>query len=252
MNARNILVTGTNRGIGLELVRQLIASSAPPKNLFVTCRDPSSATELNEIIKGNSSVHVIKLDVQNEDDYAAAVAKVDQVVGGEGLNVLLNNAGVNQKPGDLAMTTREVMLRIYDINAVAPIMITKAFLPLLRQAAKSSDETGLSSKRAAVFNMSSQLGSVELTSYTPHAQMYSYRASKSALNILTMNLHRDLHTEGILCMSLHPGWVRTDMGTVAATVLPEESAKGLIDVMAKASAKQAGTLMDYLGETLPW
>ncbi|KAK6472660.1 C-factor [Huso huso] len=160
---------------------------------------------------------------------------VESLLGDEGLNCLINNAGINIF-GTLETVEAEQMMTNYETNAVSPLMITKAFLPLLRKAAKQGTSTGI--HRTAVVNVSSLLGSVELN-WGPGAEFktYPYKASKAALNMLTRCVAVDLTPEGILCMAVHPGWVQTDMRGPNALLSKEESINGVLSMIGSLSEK---------------
>ncbi|XP_051888175.1 C-factor-like isoform X2 [Pristis pectinata] len=129
--------------------------------------------------------------------------------------------------------------------------IQKALLPALLQAAQLSDEPGFSSKKAAVINMSSIMASMELFNIQ-HGKTYAYRISKAALNMVTKCLANELKPHGILCASVHPGWVRTDMGGEKAPLTKEESVQGILKVLSRLSEQDNGLFLDWRGQLLPW
>ncbi|KTG44011.1 hypothetical protein cypCar_00045547, partial [Cyprinus carpio] len=197
----------------------------------------------------NQSVFIIS-DVTSDSSVDAAAQSVESIVGSDGLNCLINNAAINLA-SELDTVTRDAMMKTYESNTVAPLFVTKAFLPLLRRAA--AEGSGMGIQRAAVINVSSLLGSVQLNwgegaSY----KSYAYRASKSALNMVTRCLAVDLEAEKILCVALHPGWVRTDMGGPTAPLSPEESISSVLSVISGLTEKHHGGYVDYTGKSLPW
>jgi len=132
MSFVSALVTGANRGIGLGFVRQLLALSPPLKNIIATCRTPDSADQLNQLASAASGqVHVVPLEVKNYDSYDSLVKHVGQIVGDDGLDLLIKNAGMLIHSG-LDKVTPQEMMEIFEVNSVTPLMITKAFLPLLQ------------------------------------------------------------------------------------------------------------------------
>ncbi|XP_048829282.1 C-factor-like isoform X2 [Brienomyrus brachyistius] len=206
--------------------------------------------DLQRVAKESSGVHVVTLDVTCQASIDAAVEEASSLLGAEGLNCLINNAGIG-KTMNLEMVTAEEMLKTYESNTVAPLMVTKAFLPLLRAAAMHGSGMGI--HRAAVINMSSNLGSIQLNQGAlAEIKYYGYRASKAALNMVTRCLAVDLVTEGILCVAIHPGWVRTDMGGPQGELSVEESVSSVLSVLAGLSEKDHGGYLDYTGKTLPW
>lgn len=139
---------------------------------------------------------------------------------------------------------------------MGPLMITKAFLPLLKRAAsRGAGGAGrMGIQRAAVINMSSLLGSVELNwgDRTNNFRWYPYRTSKSALNMVSRCMAVDLEPDGILCMAIHPGWVRTDMGGSEAPLSIEESISAILSVIGDLTEKDHGSFLNFTGEVLPW
>nr|XP_057932492.1 C-signal-like [Doryrhamphus excisus] len=254
-NCGSVMVTGANRGLGLQLVESLVTGGFSPGKIIATARDPGSALKLNELAKKHPQVHIITLDVQSQEGIQKCAEEVHQLVQEEGLNCLINNAGVNVV-ADLHTVTAEKMIENFHTNAVAPLMITKAFLPLLKQAASRAPRgaVSMSIQRAAVVNMSSLLGSIKLVSAEQMNTFnwYPYRTSKSALNMVSRCLAVDLEPDGILCVAVHPGWVRTDMGGSQAPLSPEESVSSLLSVLGGLSEKDHGSFVNYTGEPLPW
>ncbi|XP_041131018.1 C-factor [Polyodon spathula] len=245
-----LMITGANRGLGLQMVETLVNSSHCPRKVIATTRDKSRAMALLDLAKKHPSIHVVTLDAINQDSIEQASKEVESLLGDEGLNCLINNAGINIS-GTLETVEAEQMMKNYETNAVSPLMITKAFLPLLKKAAKQG--TGMGIHRAAVINVSSLLGSIELN-WGPGGEFktYPYRTSKAALNMLTRCLAVDLTPEGILVMAVHPGWVQTDMGGPDALLSKEESINGVLSVIGSLSEKNNGGFLDYTGKTLPW
>ncbi|XP_026057963.1 uncharacterized protein LOC113043060 [Carassius auratus] len=247
---RSVLITGANRGLGLQMVRQLLDSPNRPQKIIATARDPAAAKELQELAKSHPNVHVLPLDVTSDSSVDAAAQSVESIVGTDGLNCLINNAAINI-PCELDTVTRDAMMKTYESNTVAPLFVTKAFLPLLRRAAAQGSDMGI--QRAAVINVSSLLGSVQLNwGEVGSFKFYAYRASKSALNMVTRCLAVDLEAEKILCVALHPGWVRTDMGGSMAPLSKEESISSVLSVISGLTEKHHGGFVDYTGESLPW
>ncbi|XP_011168540.1 C-factor [Solenopsis invicta] len=247
---KSILITGCNRGLGLGLVKHLIESPRPPDNIFATCRDANKATELRALADKSSIVQIIEIDLTDTDSYEKVVDTVSKKLNGAGLNVLFNNAGVATKFTRLGLVKKEQLTDAFLINTVVPIMLTKAFLPLLKTAAKNSEvKTGLSVKKAAVINMTSILGSIAENN---DGGFYPYRCSKAALNAATKSMSLDLKADGILVACLHPGWVRTDMGGSNAPMDIDTSISGILDTLNSLTEKQTGCFMQYDGKILPW
>ncbi|KAM9808111.1 C-signal [Neosynchiropus ocellatus] len=252
---RSVLITGASRGIGLEMVRQLAMERFPPGKIIATARNPAGATKLLELAQKFSNVHVVGLDVVSDASIQECVGEVERLVQDDGLNCLINNAGINVD-ADLHSVTAEKMMENFHTNSVAPLMLTKALLPLLKRAASTGSGAAgrLGVHRAVVINVSSTLGSMTLNAgeMGKLIKWYPYRASKSALNMLTRSLAIDLDPDNILCMVMHPGWVRTDMGGPQGELSPAESACSVLSVAAGLAEKDQGSFLSPSGDTLPW
>ncbi|XP_066557106.1 C-signal [Amia ocellicauda] len=247
---QTVLITGASRGLGLQMVKDLMRASWRPEKVIATARDPAGAQELRDLADKHQGVYIIPLDVVNQSSIEQATREVEALLGDEGLNCLINNAAIHLNQ-TLEEATVEAMMKTYETNTVSPLMITKAFLPLLRKAAKQG--TGMGIHRAAVINISSILGSIHLNlGPVSDNKSYPYRASKAALNLVNRILAADLMAEGILCTVLHPGWVRTDMGGPEGELSTEESISALLPVIYNLSEKDHGGFLDYKGNTLPW
>ncbi|XP_068228597.1 C-signal-like [Palaemon carinicauda] len=254
MLARSILITGCSRGIGLEMVRQLVNSTNPPNILIATCRNPEKATELQDLAKKFPMLKVIQFDVTDYSSLSRIVDDVRAAVGDKGLNLLINNAGVLEKcPGQVfGVPLQDLEVNVFkdvlEANTTAPLFLIKALLPLLREAANVGGQMSVS--RAAVVNMSSILASIG--GFTGNPDIYGYRASKAALNMITKALAMDFGKEGIFFVALHPGWVQTDMGTSAGMISAEESVGSMFQVLPTLTERHNGLLVSYTGDILPW
>ncbi|XP_015269641.1 PREDICTED: uncharacterized oxidoreductase C24B10.20-like, partial [Gekko japonicus] len=213
LGARSVLVTGANRGIGLELVRQLLSKPDSPQWIFACSREPDGerGQELKNLVSKHPNVVMVKLDATSSASIKDAAACVENHLKGSGLNLLINNAGIYKEVA-LDAVDEEDMINGYRTNVIGPLLVSQAFLPLLRRAAQGSSEKGLSCSRAAVINISSALGSIELVPLTYIKPAIPYRCSKVALNMLTQCQSVGYKEDGILCTTVHPGWVKTDMG----------------------------------------
>uniref|UniRef100_A0A672ZVW5 Si:dkey-12e7.4 n=1 Tax=Sphaeramia orbicularis TaxID=375764 RepID=A0A672ZVW5_9TELE len=244
----SVVVTGASRGLGLQMVDSLASGGFAPARIIATSRDPSRAQKLQELAEKHPIIHIVTLD--------QCVEQVGCLLGDAGLNCLINNAGVNVV-ADFQSVTAEQMMQNFHTNAVAPLMVTKAFLPLLKTAASintPSDPRIMGIQRAAVINVTSLLGSVELNwgERANNFKWYPYRTSKAALNMVSRCMAVDLEPDGILCMAIHPGWVRTDMGGAQAPLSPEESISAVLSVIGGLTEKDHGSFLNFTGEQLPW
>jgi NAD(P)-dependent dehydrogenase (short-subunit alcohol dehydrogenase family) len=221
-----VLITGANRGIGLEYARQL---SEKGYTVIGTARTPGEADELDVVAD-----RIEPLDVADP----ASVAALAERLKGVPIDILINNAGIfDRRDVTIDKVDFEVLELTFAVNTLGPLRVTQALLPNLRAG-----------QRKIVIGMSSQLGSIERS----NGRWYAYRSSKSALNQINKILSEELGPEGFVFTVLHPGWVRTDMGGPSATYTPEESVRGLIAVIEGLGPEDNGRFYDFQGEPIPW
>ncbi|KFV64735.1 hypothetical protein N307_13222, partial [Dryobates pubescens] len=247
--------TGATRGIGLGLVQHFLGMPTPPKWVFAGCRDPKGqrAQELQNLASKHPNLVIIPLDVSNPASIKAAAATVEKHLGGSGLTLLINNAGV-VKINKLEDETLEDMRQVYTTNTIGPLLMGQ-FLPLLKKAAQGSPGSGLSCSKAAIVNVSSIAGSIEEMYAWEYAHAVAYRCSKAALNMLTKCQSLGYREHGILCVALHPGWVETDLGSATGQKPPvtvDACVQGMLKVLSSLSEKDTGTFLDWEGKVVPW
>lgn len=222
-----VLITGANRGIGLELARQYAAEGW---RVLACCRVPERARALS----GHGLV-IHRLDVAEQASIDALKAKL----GDTPIDLLINNAGVgggeHQSFGDIDYAAWEQTLIV---NTFGPYRMIEAFVDNVTASAGKT-----------IANISSCMASI--TEYDDGGD-YIYRSSKVALNMVVHNLSVDLKARGVTVLALHPGWVRTDMGGPEAPVTPEESAAAMRKNIAAATFSDTGGFLDYDGALLPW
>ncbi|XP_058701900.1 C-signal-like [Poecile atricapillus] len=257
-HVRSLLVTGANRGIGLGLVQHFLRMPDPPQWIFAGCRDPKGqrAQELQNLASKHPNIIIIPLEVADPASIKAAADKVGEHLGDSGLNLLINNAGI-LKVNTLDTETLEDMSEIYTTNTIGPLLMGQAFLPLLKKAAQGSPGSGLSCSKAAIVNMSSTAGSIASVFGWDMIQVTSYRCSKAALNMLSKCQSLAYKEHGILCVTLHPGWVQTDMGSSfrhghVPPVTVDDSVQGMLKVLSSLSEKETGAFLDWEGKVSPW
>ncbi|KAM6300546.1 C-signal-like [Aegotheles albertisi] len=256
LNVRSVLVTGANRGLGLGLVRHFLGLPNPPQWVFATCRDPKGqgAQELQNLAAKHPSLGIVALEVTNPASIKAAAARVGEQLGGSGLNLLINNAGI-AKFNLLDTETQEDMTQVYTTNTIGPLLVSQAFLPLLKKAAQGSPGSALSCSKAAIINMSSIVGSIKELCFWDMANCVSYRCSKAALNMLTKCQSLGYREHGVLCAALHPGWVQTDLGSSGGHTPPltvDDSVRGMLKVLSRLSEKDTGSFLDWEGKVVAW
>jgi NAD(P)-dependent dehydrogenase (short-subunit alcohol dehydrogenase family) len=222
-----ILITGANRGIGLEFVKQYAAEGA---DIIACCREPAKAADLKAI---TGKVRVMKLDVGD----AASVDALKKELGDTVLDVIINNAGVGDPPKMPGSVDVAAWLNVFRTNSVAPALIAFA---LKKNLLKGRDK-----KFVAI---TSVLGSIAENG----GGTYAYRASKAALNSIMHGLSKDWAKDDIAIGIFHPGWVQTDMGGKGAPVKPADSVKGLRARIAELSMKTSGSYRDFQNREIPW
>ncbi|MEM1036932.1 MAG: SDR family oxidoreductase [Pseudomonadota bacterium] len=220
-----VLITGANRGIGLELAK---AYASQGDTVIATARKPEEAEALKAT---GAEVHA--LDVASDDSVAAFAAAID----GRAIDLLINNAGFRDRTG-LGQLDFEAFAQVMNVNTLGPLRVI--------QALQANVAAGAGKKIA---NISSQLGSIENT--TGDIGL-TYRTSKAGLNMALKAAAAKLAEQGISVLTLHPGWVATDMGGDQAPVQPVDSAVGLVEVIAANGTPGELPFLDWQGERLPW
>ncbi len=222
------LITGVNRGIGRALA--LKALDDGDKVIGVSRREYDSVREMSERFK--SKFKFIIADLRYEKDIEKIVDSIDEKV-----DFLMNNAGVLFRE-NYPSFSQDSFLETMKVNTFAPLKLSSLL-----------ESRGKLGPKAKIVNTSSILGSISQASSTPS---YSYSISKAALNMVTKLLSSQLRMKQIIVISVHPGWVRTNMGGNAAPVLPEDSAKGIISLARRITMKDSGKFFDYMGREIEW
>jgi len=221
-----VLVTGANRGLGLEFARQYKQAGW---QVIGTARNPDDAPELAAL-----GVRVMQLDVTSQESADKLAAALD----GEAIDLLINNAGIFPRVGKIDEIDFDDYNRTLAVNTVGPVRVTRALLPNLRKG-----------KLKIIAGLSSNLGSI---AENERGNFYGYRESKAALNMFTKTLAAELGPEGFTCIVLTPGWVQTDMGGPSAPLQPADSISGMKAVLDKLTPADNGTFWSYDGSQMPW
>lgn len=234
--ASTVIVTGANRGIGLEISR---VHASRGDRLIAGCRSPETADALREL----GPAAIIPLDVSDESSVEQFAAAAVSELGGASLDRLYNNAGTSatnlglsrSETGvlDVSMDVTEELIRINGLSA----------------ATVSRSLTGAMGAGSKIVNISSQIGSMVVGKAFADLP---YAASKAVMNMVTVQLAKALEDDGITVVCFHPGWVRTDMGGQAADLSPQESAAGIIEVTDKLTATESGGFFRHDGSVHPW
>ncbi|WP_395022162.1 SDR family oxidoreductase [Dongia sp.] len=223
-----VLITGANRGIGLELAKQYAGDGW---SVIATARDPKQADGL-KALKGD--IRIEALEVTDEKQ----IAVLAKALKGTAIDVLLNNAGMLTGYESFGDTDTKSWLQTLHVNSIAPLKLTEA---LVEQVAASPQK-----KVASITSGMGSMGSHASTG------AYAYRSSKAALNMVMVTAANELRSRGISVAVISPGWVRTDMGGAGAPLDVKQSAAGIRKVIDKLNVGISGTFFNYSGETLPW
>ncbi|MFT4863431.1 MAG: NAD(P)-dependent dehydrogenase (short-subunit alcohol dehydrogenase family) [Pseudohongiellaceae bacterium] len=226
-----VLITGANRGIGLEFTKQYLARG---ETVVATCRDPQAATELMALTEGASRLTVLTLDVANE----ASLAGFSGQLGQTPVDIFVNNAGIYGPRSGFGDLDEAQWAQVFQVNSSAPLILTQIVIDNLR-AGKLKKMVFLTSKMGSIGD--NQGGG-----------SYIYRSSKAALNAAVKSLSIDLADEGFLVGLLHPGWVRTDMGGPNGLIDATTSVSGLTKVIDELGADNTGSFFNYDGSIIVW
>jgi NAD(P)-dependent dehydrogenase (short-subunit alcohol dehydrogenase family) len=237
---RTVFVTGANRGLGLEITAQLLERG---ERVLAACRVPHAAAELHALAATHAGrLDVVELDVVRPESIAAAATVVRGLT--PRIDLLFNVAGTKGNLGpdpsqNLSRVFGEIeagsMAEIFAVNATGPLLVVQALSPLLSDA--------------VVINVTSSMGSNGLMN---RGDWYGYRASKAALNIVSHALSFDLRHQRTIAVAMHPGWVKTAMGTEDAPYPLAASVTSLLGVVDRLTLAESGKYLNWRGEELPW
>src|SRR5262245_31524845 len=223
---QTVVVTGANRGIGLELARQL---SERGDTVIGTARSPESATDLETL-----GVRVEALDLENPKSISALARKLK----GTAVDLLIHNAAVGVAGPAVEEVTADDLESHFRVNAIGPLLLTQALLPNLRE-----------SDRKLVVAISSGLGSI---AENENGGWVAYRVAKTALHQVMKTLSSELSKDGLTFVLISPGWVRTRMGGQGAPLAPEESVRAVLKIVDKLTPKDSGRFFNQKGREIPW
>ncbi len=228
-----ILITGTNRGIGLEFTRQYAQDGW---RVVACCRNPDQARELQQLAEKYKNISLHKLDVADHKQIDA----LGKELRGVPVDILLNNAGryAGNSAESLGSLSYPMWEKSFRINTLAAAKMAEVFL-----------ENVARSETRLIASLSSLMGSM---ADNGSGGSYLYRSSKAALNAVMVSLAVDLRPRKIGVLILHPGWVKTDMGGPNAEISTEVSVRGMRAVLDKFTLKESGRFIAYDGAELPW
>ena len=233
MESRTVLLTGANRGLGLEFVRQYAEDGW---KVLAACRSPSAAKKLQELASRQPErIRILAIDVMD----AASVKDAAGTLRGEPIDLLLNNAGVGSPPGQkIGSLDYAAWARVLDANVLGPARMVEAFVDNVAQG-----------RDRRIVTVTSLMGSIADNS---SGGAYAYRSSKAAVNAAMKSFSIDLAPRGFTCVVVHPGWVRTDMGGAGGKLSPDESVGSLRGLIASLKPKDSGKFFNVDGKELPW
>ena len=222
------VITGANRGLGLEFTRVYLAAGW---SVHAGCRNPMRADDLKKL-KGDLHIHALNVDDEKD---TKALAKS---LGNEPIDLLLNNAGIyGKRDTKVGSFDHEEFLHVLKTNVVAPIRLAETLV----------ENVAHSNMKKMAF-ITSRMGSIAMNA----GGSMPYRTSKTALNMAVSCFSMDVKTRGITCILLHPGWVKTDMGGPNAAIGIPESIAGMTQVIEKTGHEDTGKFYDYQGQAIPW
>jgi NAD(P)-dependent dehydrogenase (short-subunit alcohol dehydrogenase family) len=225
-----VLVTGANRGIGHELVRQLVQRG---DDVDAVSRTPQEI--VYEDKAADSRIRLFRCDIADDESVRALAAEL----GDAAIDMVINNAGVG---GGNRQSLRDLdfaeALRTYNVDALGALRVSLALLPHVRRGQVKK-----------LVHVTSGLGSIGDNKSGGH---YAYRMAKAALNMMAKNLAMDLRGDGITSIVINPGWVQTDMGGSHAAITPSESVRGMLRVIESASLADTGAFLDWNGGRYPY
>ncbi|MDG2249685.1 MAG: SDR family oxidoreductase [Gammaproteobacteria bacterium] len=227
-----VLITGANRGIGLEFVKQYLARG---ENVIGTCRDIEAAEALAQLSANNENLQLLELDVANDESLMAFPA---QLVNSP-IDIFINNAGVyGPRNSVFNNVDAENWLPVLRVNTIAPMLLTQRIIENLKQG-----------EGKKLLYVTSKMGSIDDNN---GGGSYVYRSSKAALNAVVKSIAVDLGGAGFDVAVLHPGWVRTDMGGPNGLIDTETSVVGMISVIDNLNSDNTGSFFNYDGTIIPW
>ena len=232
MSDQTILITGSNRGIGLELTEQFAADGW---TVIACCRNPADAGALQALSNRYPAIELHALEVTDYEQMASLSAQLRD----RSIDILLSNAGIYGPRGaNFGGVEAAAWLEVFEINSIAPLMLVQSFV-----------EQVAASQQKLVAVVSSKMGSI---GDNGSGGNYIYRSSKTTVNQVVKCLSIDLAGRGISAITLHPGWVQTDMGGANAEISTHECASGLKAILQSAGPAQSGQFIEFNGDSIPW
>ncbi len=230
---KTVMITGANRGIGLEFVQQYFEDGW---EIYATARQPEEAQKLHELqSKDPDRLKILKLDISNPEAVEAMGRTLERVT--SSLDLLINNAGTYGSKAPFGELTAAEIREVFETNCLGSFRVTRRVLDLIKAG------------EGKIVFITSLMGSID---DNRSGGAYPYRISKAALNMLGKTISEDYKNQGIYSLLLHPGWVKTRMGGENAKITTEKSVSGMRDVIEKLDEEMSGEFYAYDGEKRPW
>ena len=227
-----VLITGANRGIGLELVKHYLDHG---DRVIGTYRETTSSKELIQMSENHKDLKILKLDVSSD----GSLKDFPNQLNGAPIDIFINNAGVfGPRDSSFGNVTEQGWVAALKVNAIAPLILTQLIIENLRKGSVKK-----------LIYITSKMGSIDDNN---GGGSYVYRSSKTALNAVVKSISVDLASEGIRVALLHPGWVRTDMGGPNGLIDTNTSVSGMIKVINELEESDSGSFFNYDGAIISW
>ena len=227
-----ILVTGANRGLGIEFVEQYLNEG---NEVIATYRNENSSIDLIEMGNERSNLKLLQLDVSSNK----SLNSFAENLGNLPIDIFINNAGVyGPRNSSFGNVDEENWIPAIKVNTIAPILMTQLIIKNIRSGADKK-----------LIYITSKMGSID---DNKGGGAYVYRSSKTALNAVVKSLSVDLENEGIVVALIHPGWVKTDMGGPNALIDKDTSVRGMNEVISNLDISSTGNFYNYDGSIIPW
>ena len=226
-----VLITGTNRGIGLEFVEQYLAQG---DKVIASCRNPAGEGALQTLAENNTQLQLVQLDVSSQ----ASMEGLPGQLAGAPIDIFVNNAGIYGRREGFGELEAEPWAEVFHVNSVAPVILTQLLMENFNKGSLKK-----------LIYLTSKMGSV---GDNQGGGSYVYRSSKAALNAAVKSLSIDLKDKSFSVALVHPGWVRTDMGGPNGLIDTKTSVTGLMGVIEALDLQSSGSFFSYDGSLIPW
>jgi NAD(P)-dependent dehydrogenase (short-subunit alcohol dehydrogenase family) len=229
-----VLITGANRGIGLEFATQYAADGW---RVIACCRHPEQAADLDQLAdRYKDRFSIYRLDVREFEE----IDRLSKTLETQPIDILINNAGIYPpaQHGEFGHIDYSDWIEAFRVNTLAPFKMVEAFIEQITRG-----------QLKIIATLTSKMGSI---ADNQRGGSYLYRSSKTAVNMVVKSLAIDLQSRGVIPVLLHPGWVQTDMGGRGALISAKQSVSGMRNVLSRINQSDAGQFFAYDGQPVPW